>query len=83
MQLCPIYIEAVIQISKGPQTLKEGRLQALKCSQEWKMAYPPPHCHRAPVLVGNHWEELTSVSRSADTFAAQVGFEANLQACVK
>lgn len=42
MQMCPIYIEAVIQISKGPQNVKEGRLQALQRSQEWKLAYPAP-----------------------------------------
>lgn len=52
MQMCAIYIEAVIQISKGPQSLKEGRLHTLKCSQEWKLAYPAPPSYGATVLVG-------------------------------
>lgn len=34
------------------RSLKEGRLQALKCSQEWKMAYLAPVSCGAPVLVG-------------------------------
>lgn len=78
MQMCPIYFEAVIQISKGPQNLKEGRLQALKHSQEWKMAYPAPHSCGVTVLVGIDWEELKSFSRPAEMFANQAGFEANL-----
>lgn len=57
MQMCPIYIEAVIQISKGLQSLKEGRLQTPKCSQEWKMAYLAPASCGAPVLVGMAGED--------------------------
>lgn len=81
--MCPIYIEAVIQISRGPQNLKEGRLQALKCSQEWKMAYPTTHSCGIAVLVGIDWEKLKSFSRPAEMFANQASFEANLQGWVK
>lgn len=40
MQMCPIYIEAVIQSPEGPQDLKEGGPPALECSQqkEWPIS---------------------------------------------
>lgn len=80
--MCPIYIEAVIQISDGPQTLKEGRLRALKRSQEREAARPllSAVVSRA---AGTDWGRPESFSRPAGTFADHAGFEADLRGWVQ